>query len=226
MDVQLHLINSDGHYPIGSSTVVDTRFSAGWAYRFYKSHRRAFSQATHVPEQFFDDLSGGHFTVATPIDGHYDRRMNIDMNSFAKMGAQQRLQQLQVEREQILRAFPDLGNAGSAALRTPGSGSAVGGWSQVSSEADDGGRAEGGQRADASILGRPSRSEGAAPASGGVSRSGTAVTRPRAEARRTRGRGEEALESVDSSKKGARAAPVRRLSPGGRLVPLSWRDNT
>ena len=34
VDVQLHLINSDGHYPIGSSTVVDTRFSAGWAYRF------------------------------------------------------------------------------------------------------------------------------------------------------------------------------------------------
>ena len=34
VDVQLHLINTDGHYPIGSSTVVDGRFSAGWAYRF------------------------------------------------------------------------------------------------------------------------------------------------------------------------------------------------
>jgi hypothetical protein len=34
--------------------------------------------------------------------------MNIDFTSFAKMGAQQRLQQLQAEREQILRAFPAL----------------------------------------------------------------------------------------------------------------------
>jgi hypothetical protein len=46
---------------------------------------------------------------------HYDYGMNIDLNSFAKMGAQQGLQQLQAEREQILRAFPTLRNADGAA---------------------------------------------------------------------------------------------------------------
>lgn len=34
VDVQIHFINGVGGYPIGSSTVVDGRFSAGWAYRF------------------------------------------------------------------------------------------------------------------------------------------------------------------------------------------------
>jgi hypothetical protein len=34
VDVQLHLINADGRYPIGSSTVVDGRFLVGWMYRF------------------------------------------------------------------------------------------------------------------------------------------------------------------------------------------------
>lgn len=34
LDLQLHLINTRSRYPIGSSVVVDTRFSAGWAYRF------------------------------------------------------------------------------------------------------------------------------------------------------------------------------------------------
>ena len=33
VDAQLHLVNAGGSYPIGSSTVVDTRFSAGWVYR-------------------------------------------------------------------------------------------------------------------------------------------------------------------------------------------------
>jgi hypothetical protein len=34
VDAQIHLINTSGRYPIGSSTVVDGRFSAGWLYRF------------------------------------------------------------------------------------------------------------------------------------------------------------------------------------------------
>lgn len=34
VDAQLHLVNAGGRDPIGSSTVVDTRFSAGWVYRF------------------------------------------------------------------------------------------------------------------------------------------------------------------------------------------------
>ena len=34
LEVQLHLVNSGSRYPMGSSTVVDSRFSAGWVYRF------------------------------------------------------------------------------------------------------------------------------------------------------------------------------------------------
>jgi len=34
VDAQLHLINAGSRYPIGSSTVVDGRLSAGWVYRF------------------------------------------------------------------------------------------------------------------------------------------------------------------------------------------------
>lgn len=34
VDVQLHLINTRGRYPVGSSTVMDGRISAGWMYRF------------------------------------------------------------------------------------------------------------------------------------------------------------------------------------------------
>jgi len=36
VDAQLHLVNTGtgGRYPIGSSTVVDTRLSVGWVYRF------------------------------------------------------------------------------------------------------------------------------------------------------------------------------------------------
>ena len=36
LDLQVHLINTGtgGRYPIGSSTVVDGRFSAGWGFRF------------------------------------------------------------------------------------------------------------------------------------------------------------------------------------------------
>lgn len=34
LDVQLHLINTRSRFPIGSSVVMDGRFSAGWAYRF------------------------------------------------------------------------------------------------------------------------------------------------------------------------------------------------
>jgi len=40
--------------------------------------------------------------------------MNIEMTSFARIGAQARLQQLQAEREQILRVFPDLGRNGTS----------------------------------------------------------------------------------------------------------------
>ena len=34
VDAQLHLINAGSRYPIGSSTVVDGRFTAAWVYRF------------------------------------------------------------------------------------------------------------------------------------------------------------------------------------------------
>jgi hypothetical protein len=34
IDAQLHLINAGSRYPIGSSTVVDGRLTAGWVYRF------------------------------------------------------------------------------------------------------------------------------------------------------------------------------------------------
>ena len=34
VEVQLHLINAQSRYPIGSSTVLDDRIVAGWAYRF------------------------------------------------------------------------------------------------------------------------------------------------------------------------------------------------
>jgi len=34
VDLQLHLVDAGSRYPIGSSTVVDGRFLAGWVYRF------------------------------------------------------------------------------------------------------------------------------------------------------------------------------------------------
>jgi hypothetical protein len=38
----------------------------------------------------------------------------IDLRPFARVGAQARLDQLQAERERILRAFPDLGKMGGS----------------------------------------------------------------------------------------------------------------
>lgn len=50
----------------------------------------------------------------------YDHAMNIDIRSFAEVGARARLAQLREKTDRILRAFPDLGTNGAASGRRTG----------------------------------------------------------------------------------------------------------